>query len=340
MPVTLKDIAAEVGISVTTVSRALGGYDDVSKSTRERVLATAKSLGYIPNVSARRLQKQRTDTIGFIIPTYGPRFSDPFFSELIAGVGNEAARQNFDLLVSTHPPDSDAERAAYQRAVHGGWSDGVIVVRTREDDQRIQFLIEHDFPFVAFGRTNGTPSFPFVDEDSLTGMRLLVQHFIDLGHRHIGFISPSRGLLFGHLRRQAYRETLQRNGISANPQWLTYGDMTQSSGAWAASDLLERSPEISAIVCGNDLMAIGAMKAIRERGLRVGMDIAVGGFDDIPLAEFTNPPLTTVHQPIYEIGKKTCAMLVNIILNRPMNEAHELLSPLLVIRESSGFHVG
>ena len=336
MPVTLKDIAEAVGISVTTVSRALGGYDDVSKSTRERVLAMAQSLGYIPNVSARRLQKQRTDTIGFIIPTYGPRFSDPFFSEFIAGVGNEAARHNFDLLVSTHPPDSDAERAAYQKAALGGWADGVIVVRTRQNDNRIRFLIEHEFPFVAFGRTNGSESFPFVDEDSLTGMRMLVHHFIDLGHRHIGFISPPLGLLFGQLRQQAYLETLLECGISFDSRWLVYGEMTQRSGATAAAKLLDQAPEITAIVCGNDLMAIGAMKSIREMGRRVGFDIAVGGFDNIPLAEFTNPPLTTVHQPIYEIGKKTCAMLVNLILNQPLLNPHTLLSPKLIVRESSG----
>ncbi|KAA3657482.1 MAG: LacI family transcriptional regulator [Chloroflexi bacterium] len=335
MSVTLKDIAEHIGISVTTVSRALGGFDDVSEATRERVVKTAKTLGYTPNVSARRLQKQRTDTIGFIIPTYGPRFSDPFFSEFIAGVGNESARQNFDLVVSTHSPDSESERAAYQRAVLGGWVDGVIVVRTRENDERINSLVKHDFPFVAFGRTNGVEDFPYVDEDSMTGMGLLVQHFIDLGHQKIGFISPPKGLLFGKIRRQAYRDTLQKNRIPLNPRWLVYGDLTQHSGAETAAKLLDEAPEITALVCGNDLMAIGAMKSIRERGLQVGVDIAVGGFDDIPLAAFTNPPLTTVHQPIYEIGKRTCAMLIDVILKRPLQNPHTLLTPILIERDSS-----
>ncbi|MFQ5434556.1 MAG: LacI family DNA-binding transcriptional regulator, partial [Anaerolineae bacterium] len=163
MAVTLKDIAREVGVSVTTVSRGLAGYDDVAASTRERIEETAARLGYSPNITAQRLQKQRTDTLGFIMPTYGPRFSDPFFSEFIAGIGNEAGVHDYDLLVSTHAPDSEDERKAYLRAVQKGWVDGLIVVRTREDDARIQLLCERDFPFVAFGRTNDESEFPYVD---------------------------------------------------------------------------------------------------------------------------------------------------------------------------------
>jgi LacI family transcriptional regulator len=336
MPVTLKNIAEHIGISVTTVSRALGGFDDVSEATRERVITTAKSLGYIPNLSARRLQKQRTDTLGFIMPTFGPRFSDPFFSEFIAGISNEAAQHGFDLIVSTHSPDSESEQLAYQRAARGGWVDGLIVVRTREDDFRIRFLTENNFPFVAFGRTNGIQNFPYVDEDSFVGTQLLVQHFIDLGHRNISFISPPKGLLFGHLRRQAYQTTLQENGIAINPDWIVYGDLTQDSGARAAEELLNLSPRPTAIIGGNDLMAIGAMKAIREHNLHVGDDIAVGGFDDIPLSAYTHPPLTTVHQPIYEIGKRTCAMLINMVLKQQLEEQHILLVPSLVKRASSG----
>ena len=197
MAATLKDIARKIGVSVTTVSRGLAGYDDVAEETRDRIKAAAAELGYSPNVTAQRLQKQRMDTLGFIMPTFGPRFSDPFFSEFIAGIGNEAAARSYDLLVSTHAPDSEAERNAYLRAVKKGWVDGLIVVRTREDDARIQLLCEHDFPFVAFGRTNDDLDFPYVDEDSEAGMRLLVQHFIDLGHERIAFISPPSGLMFG-----------------------------------------------------------------------------------------------------------------------------------------------
>lgn len=336
MAATLKDIAQKVGISVTTVSRALAGYDDVAESTRQRIQAAAAELGYHPNVMAQRLQKQRSDTLGFIMPTFGPRFSDPFFSEFIAGVGNEAASHHYDLLVSTHAPDGPEEYAAYARATNGGWVDGLIVVRTRENDPRIQRLHENQFPFVAFGRTNCALDFPYVDEDSAAGMRLLVQHFIDLGHRRIGFITPPSGLMFGRYRLQGYYETMAANGLPVQPEWVVEGDLTQQGGAEAVVRLLTVQPQPTAIIGGNDLMAIGTINRIQQEGLQVGRDIAVGGFDDIPLSAYTNPPLTTIHQPIYEIGRKTCAMLIDIINGRFPANHHVLLTPKLIIRQSSG----
>jgi LacI family transcriptional regulator len=336
MAVTLKDIARKVGVSVTTVSRGLAGYNDVAEETKARIRTVATELGYVPNITAQRLQKQRTDTLGFIMPTFGPRFSDPFFSEFIAGIGNEAAVHDYDLLVSTHAPDSEGERRAYLQAVKRGWVDGLIVVRTREDDARIQLLCEYDFPFVSFGRTNDALEFPYVDEDSEAGMRLLVQHFIDLGHKRIGLIAPPSGLMFGHYRLQSYYDTMRDNQLAVDPQWIVEGDMTQRGGAEVVEELLSLTPRPTAIIGGNDLMAIGAINRIQQYGLQVGKDIAVGGFDDIPLSAYITPPLTTIHQPIYEIGQQTCAMLIDVINGRSPKNAHALLTPSLVIRQSSG----
>lgn len=336
MAVTLKDVAEEVGVSITTVSRALAGYDDVAEATRERVEAAASELGYVPNITARRLQKQRTDTLGFIIPTFGPRFSDPFFSEFIAGIGNMAADHHLDLLVSTHPPDSERELDAYRRAVRGGWVDGLIVVRTRENDRRIQLLCENKFPFVAFGRTEDDCDFPYVDEDSAAGMNLLVQHLIDLGHRRIAFIAPPSGLMFGRHRRQGFLDTMRANGLAVRPEWVVEGDMTQRNGAEAVQKLLTLSPRPTAIIGGNDLMALGAMGAMQEKGIEIGTEMAVAGFDDIPPAANAHPPLTTIHQPIYEIGQKTCEMLIKIVHGREPENEHVLLTPDLIIRASTG----
>jgi len=340
MTVTIKDIAREVGVSITTVSRALTGYSDVAEETRRRILETAVALGYSPNVTAQRLQKRRTDTIGFITPTHKPRFSDPFFSEFMAGIGNEAASQNYDLLVSTHAPDSEEEQKVYRRTVKGGWVDGLIVVRTRKNDTRIQLLSERNFPFVAFGRTQDDLDFPYVDEDSEAGMRLSVQHFIDLGHRRIGLISPPPGLNFGVHRLQSYFDTMGDNGLSVQSEWIVTGDMSQVSGFNVVESLLALDSRPTAIIGGNDLMAIGAIKRIQQSGLQVGKDIAVCGFDDIPLAAFVNPPLTTIHQPIYDIGKQTTALLIDIINNRRLANVNILLAPTLVVRESSGKPIG
>jgi len=336
MAVTLKDIANRLNISVTTVSRGLAGYDDVAPDTRQRILETAEVMGYHPNLTARRLQKQRTDTLGFIMPTHGPRFSDPFFSEFLAGVGNEAAVHEYDLLVSAHNPNSKEEIQAYEKATRGGWVDGLIVVRTRVNDGRIQHLCQHDFPFVSFGRTDDHLEFPFVDEDSETGMRLLVQHFIDLGHRHIAYIRPPAGLMFGRYRVKGYQDTMAENGLFVAPGWIVEGDLTQRGGAEQVEPLLALDPRPTTILAGNDLMAFGVINRLQQLGIQVGDEIAVAGFDDIPLAEHFHPSLTTIHQPIYDIGRRTCAMLIDIINGRSPEDPYELLTPNLVIRASSG----
>lgn len=341
MTVTLRDIAERVGVSVTTVSRALAGYSDVAEGTRQRVRAVADELGYHPSLIARRLQKRRTDTLGFIMPTPDPRFADPFFSQLIAGIGNEAAAHEYDLLVSTQAPESDDERLAYERAARRRWVDGLIVVRTRNNDARIRLLYEHDFPFVAYGRTDmdirePAMDYPYVDEDSVAGMRLLVQHFIELGHRRIGFIAPPSELTFCRYRLQGFHQTMADHRLPVNPNWIVEGDMTQRSGAEMVEHLIALDPRPTAILGGNDLMAIGAINCIQEHGLKVGVDVAVGGFDDVPMAAYINPPLTTIRLPIYEIGRLTCSMLIDIVNNRVLDQRHILLTPELVVRASSG----
>lgn len=335
MPVNLKDIAQRVGISVTTVSRALGGYDDVAEATRQKVLRAAEELGYYPSVTARQLQKQRTDTIGFVIPTFGPRFSDPFFSELLAGIGNEAARHNFDLLVCTRSPDSPEEVEAYRRLVDGRRVDGVLVVRTRVDDPRLSFLKQRNFPFVAFGRSH-TDEHPYLDVDGHRGLYQAVRHLIGLGHRRIAYISAPLNLTFALHRLEGYRDALQEGGLKYNEELVLVGHLTEEDGYQAAHRLLALDQPPTAIAVANDLMALGAMRAAHERGLAVGRDVAITGFDDIPLAAHANPPLTTVRQPIYEIGRRICQMLIQIISGKPLENYHIILEPILIVRQSSG----
>lgn len=340
MPVTLRDIARRLGLSVTTVSRALTGYDDVAESTRQRVHQAAEEMSYYPNITARQLQQQRTDTLAFIIPTFGPRFSDPFFSELLAGIGNEAGQHGFDVLVSTQSPGSDGEREAYRRIVHGRRVDGALVVRTRQQDDRIRFLCEHELTFVAFGRTDLDLDFAYVDEDSYRGLQLLTQHMIDLGHRRIGFIAAPTDLMFCRYRMDGFQHTLQDQGFAPDPALVITGDLTQSGGYRAAQDLLAREPRPTAIIACNDLMALGAMSAAQEKGLAVGRDLSVGGFDDIPLCEHSHPPLTTVRQPVYDIGQRITHMLIQLIRGQTPVKRQVLLTPELIVRESSGSPAG
>jgi LacI family transcriptional regulator len=335
MAVTLKDIARRVGKSVTTVSRALHDFDDVSPETKEIVRQAAAEMGYTPSSFAQRLQKQKSETIGLILPTYGPRFSDPFFSEFLAGVGNKAAEEGLDVLVSTRPPGQD-EMQAYHSIVQGRRVDGFIVVRTRRQDPRIEYLCERKFPFAAFGRVEGTCDFPFVDENSAYGMQLVVNHLVSLGHRRIAFIAAPDDLMFAHHRMKGFREGLQRQGVPLDESLILIGDLTQRSGYSQGKALFSLPNPPTAVVACNDLMAIGAMSAAYKKGLVVGKDVAITGFDDIPLSEHSHPPLTTVHQPIYKIGQMVCERLIQHIQGICVAQEHTILTPSLVVRQSCG----
>ncbi len=336
MGITLREVAKEAGVSITTASRALSGYDDVADKTRKEVERAADSLGYIPNLMARRLKTGRTGTLGFIIPDTSSRLGDPFFSNFLAGIGNEAGNHGFDLLITTHSPDSRGEHESYTRAVGGGWVDGVILVRTRYDDWRIRYLYENNYPFVAFGRSNHEFEYPLVDEDSKAGVSQMVQHFIDLGHREIAFLAPPANLMFARLRREGYVQTMQDNGIRWRPDFIREGNMTRQSGYEQMNILLSNRDRPTAVIACNDMMALGVMDAVQERGMVVGRDISVSGFDDVPVAAFTNPPLTTLRQPIYDIGRTCCRMLVEILAGQKPEPYQTLLTPEVVVRESTG----
>ena len=338
MSVSIKDIAKRVNRSITTVSRALNDYDDVSPATKQLILQTAKEMGYSPNTFAQRLQKQQSDTIGLILPTFSPRFSDPYFSELLAGIGNKAADLGFDLLVSTRSPGPQ-EIEAYEKLVEGGRVDGFIVVRTRNQDARVEYLLSQSFPFVAFGRTDVCERFSFVDEDGYYGMQLVAEHIADLQHEIIGCITPLPDLAFTEKRLAGLRDGLKKFNIVLDPSYIKEGDLTQKSGYELGSALLDLPEKPTAIIACNDLMAFGVISAVQERGLVVGEDVSVTGFDDIPMSEFVHPPLTTVHQPVYQIGGRVCEMLVNIIRNEGSEHQQVLLKPNLVVRQSTGINI-
>lgn len=335
MAVTIKDVAKRVGLSVTTVSRALNDFDDVRAETKELIRRTATEMGYVPNTLAQRFQKRKTDTIGLILPTFGPRFSDPFFSELLAGIGNKAANQGYDLLVSTRPPGEE-ELLAYRHMVQGYRVDGLVVVRTRKQDERIEYLRSVKFPFVAFGRTEGELDFPFVDEDGIAGMRLVADHLVNLGHKRVACISSPPELMFTQFRFDGLQSRLQEHNTPLDPALICVGDLTQRSGYDQALELIHLPTPPTAIVAFNDLMAFGAMSAAQNSGLVVGRDISIVGFDNTPMASHSHPPLTTVDQPIYQIGSTVCEMLGHLIQGEPLKEEYILLKPELIARKSSG----
>ncbi len=335
MPVTLKDIAERVGKSVPTVSRALGDFDDISPVTRSEVQRVAREMGYEPSVTARNLQKQRTDTIALILP-YGQelRFSDPFFSEFLSGIVEQIATVGYNLNISVDV--SGDERETYLKQVRSRQADGFIVVRTQRHDERINVLREHDVPFVAFGRVESGNDFHLVDEDGAHGTRLIVDHLVELGHRRLACIAEPTHLTKSFHRTSGFLDGLQAYGLPIDPELIIETNFRQRSGRRSAQILFDLPDPPTAIVAGNDLLALGAMAEAQERGLVVGHDVSITGFDDILLAEYANPGLTTVHQPAHQMGNLVAEMLLKVIRKEPVDEKQLIIQPSLVVRGSSG----
>ncbi len=339
MQVTLKDIAQKSGFSVTTVSRALAGYSDVNEQTRQHIITIASEAGYQPNLLARQFRSQRTHTLGIIVPVHDYTFISGFYSQLMLGIGAAASHEHYDLLISAQDTEGEDEVTAYRRVVAGNRVDGMILARTRQNDARIQYLKAQNHPFVVAGRAapGEISDFPFIDVDSQSGIQLVVDHFVGLGHRDIGLILPPPEMAFTGYRHEGYREGLEAAGIPYNPDYVVNGDLWWSGGYQGAQVLLDRHPQVTAIIASNDLMAIGAISLIQSKGLAVGRDIAVSGFDDIPAAEFSYPSLTTIHQPIYEIGQRLVKILTEIITGVAPQQMQVILPGTLVVRASSGF---
>ena len=337
MPVTIRDIAAELGLSISAVSKAMNDYSDIAPETRQLVKETAFRMGYQPSAAARSLRTRKTNTIGLIFCIIDSHLTNPYYLNLLASIGEESSRQGFDLLISACP-DRGLEYSAYERIIGGKKVDGMILTGIRYEDERIAYLVEQAVPFVAFGRSEQDGEFPYIDVDGAKGSQDGVQHLIEQGYKHISFIGlPPELICAGH-RFQGYMTALERNGVEFDPnQVINCEHLTQESGYQAMQHLLDLGePPDAACVC-SDALAIGAMSAVQDKGLSVGRDFGIVGFDDIPMAAQVQPPLTSIRQPIYEVGTRLCKMLIEQIQGERLTERHIILEPTLVIRESSGF---
>lgn len=335
MSVTIKDVARKLNLSITTVSRALDGYHDVAEETRARVQQTATEMGYVPNRVARQLRRQRSDTLGYILPAHRPRFNDPYFSEFIAGLGDESAEHNIDLLVSTAPPGEESERLLYQKWAQGRRVDGFILNRMHLQDWRVQYLSKSGLPFVTLERTLDPVDFNFIEMDGQAGMMALIAHLVGLGHRRIAFVGAPPYLTLQANRFSGYREGLLSAGIPLDPGLVVEGDMTRAGGYRCGLALLDLPRLPTAIACVNDLTAIGVLHAAYERGLVVGCDLAISGFDGIEDTEHTQPALTTLEYPVYDIARRLVRMLLQEIAGEPVTDSRLRITPELVIRGST-----
>lgn len=334
--VTLKDLALEVNRSVTTVSRALAGFSDVSPETITLVRETAARLGYVPNIQARRLQKQSSETIGVVAPVYSRGYAEPFFSQFLSGIGEAASIEGYDLLV-TYSQKEDNEADVYRKLVTERKVDGFVLYRTLIDDPRVNYLKSINFPFAIFGQAGSADEYDYIDEDGAYAMMLVAEHLMQKGHVKVACLCPSLLLMAASTRIASLSTEIERRGMILDK--IVEGCFDQKDGYNETMKVLSSQNAPTAIVCFNDTIAFGAINAIKDKGLRVGTDIAVTGFDDIPMAKYYRPPLTTIRQPIQAIGKKVTELLFVHLKDLKEGKEHSprqiLLKPELIERSST-----
>lgn len=332
---TIIDIARKAGVGVGTASRALNNAPDVSPATRERVLAAATELNYHPSAVARRLQGSRTDVIAYVPEVGDQPASDMQFKDFIAVLASSCARHNLDLLIRPMRGGDDY-RSGFSELLRGRRADGIILADTRDDDPRIAYLAAERLPFVAFGRTRSAVDYPYVDLDSQAGTRAAVSHLVELGHRRIAFLGMALGYTFARHRYEGYRQALRDHGLPCDRAFVINDLITETETRAAVRVMLQREPRPTAIATASDLLAIHAMRAIEDVGLRSGVDVAVVGFDDLPLAAHCRPPLTTVRQPFDLICDLLISTLRGVLDGGGSAQRQSLVQPELVVRESSG----
>jgi DNA-binding LacI/PurR family transcriptional regulator len=334
--VTIKDVSRATGVSVSTVSNALNAPERVNPDTRRKVVEAADRLGYRPNRAARALPKGRTFTIGYCVPAGRDGF---FLDTFLHQVTERAAEADMDILLFTaHRGQTEVE--TFREIVRRGAVDGFVLSGTTHDDDRVRLLIDTKVPFVTFGRTDLGASHSWVDVDGRAGTRATVEHLDSRGHQRIGLIAWPEGSLSGDDRVTGFLEGLETAGIEHDPALLVRAENDLAAGREAASILLDADLPPSAIVTVQDILAAGVIAELNSRGLRAGEDVAVTGFDDSPPAVFSTPAITSVRQPIEEIGRTIVEFLIHDLEEGDGIPRTRLVDPELVVRESSSTAFG
>ncbi len=334
---TSHDVARRAGVSRTTVSLVLNDVPDthITDETRQRVLRAARELNYYPDVTARRLASGRTHTIALVWHRGPDRaYRDGFLPGFLQGIA--AAARHYGDYVVFRPLEPDEPAGAYVELARGRHADGLILSGPRSDDADLLKLHEEGYPLVLHGQlpASGIPS---VDVDNVRGAQAATGHLAALGHRHIAVITNAPLAYTSSAQRlQGYRQALAGAGLPYDESLVEQGNFDEESGRAAMARLLTRPVRPSAVFVASDMVAMGALRALREAGLRVPEDVAVVGFDDIAAARFITPALTTVHVPTYGLGWSAAELLLQLVAQEAPQQTQVLLDTELVVRESCG----
>ncbi|MEV5311614.1 MULTISPECIES: LacI family DNA-binding transcriptional regulator [unclassified Streptomyces] len=312
---TLEEVAARAGVGRGTVSRVINGSPRVSDATRAAVEAAVAELGYVPNTAARALAANRTDAIALVVPEPETRFfAEPYFSDMLRGVGAELSETEMQLLLIFAGSDRERQRLAQYLAAHR--VDGVLLVSVHADDPLPDLLAQLEIPAVISGPRSAAETLPSVDSDNYGGARSAVEHLLSRGRRRVAHITGRLDVYGAQRRVDGYRDALADAGHRADEGLIEAGDFTEEGGRRAMAALLARHPDLDAVFAASDVTAAGARHALREAGRHIPDDVALVGYDDSAIARHLDPPLTSVRQPIEEMGRRMIDLLLTEIADR------------------------
>lgn len=336
MTTTIKDIAKAAGVSITTVSRALNGYSDVNEKTRSRIKKLAEQMSYRPNSQAQSLVLKKTNTIGVISSDLTlSSVKSAFLFEVLCGISDRASELNYDIILFSTNPNKQTKKS-YSDICRERNVDGVILQGLKTTDPYLREVIDQSsFPSVLIDIPIAGERVGHVTTDNVSGVRNAVRHLIELGHRNISFINGYKEAAITADRLSGYMLGLQEAGIVFDSSRVEDGRFTEEGGYEAIASVLSRHPDTTAVVCSSDLMAIGVMQRLEEMGKAIPESISVVGYDDIPIASYFAPKLTTVRQEKYEMGYQAAQLLIDMMEGRSVK--HKIvLDNQLMVRESTG----
>jgi len=334
-----QQLANDLGLSISTVSRALNGYADVSESTRERVSARAAALNYTPHPGARSLKSGKSYAVGVILPTNEVTggFMDPMYSSLLGGVSRGLKAGGYNLVVSTNGGlPVKAELGLYDQFLRAKWFDGYIVVRARIDDLRVTALLKHQVPFVTYGRTETEGNEFWVDTDNEQAFYVATQRQIAFGHRNIALLNGPEEFMFAALRERGYTRAMHGAGLEPALHHVLHGSLTEKAGYDLTEQLITSHNPPSAVLCATDAMAIGAIAACRAHGLVVGQQISVVGYGNSDAGQFCAPPLTTIAHDVQSNGRHLAELLLTRLRGETPAQPYFLETVEVIARSSDG----
>lgn len=329
--VTIKDIAKVVGVSASTVSRALSGSSLVNEDTKRRILKAARRLGYERNELARALVKGASGAIGLVVPD----ITNPFFSDIVRGVSEIAERSGYGVILCNTDDRADRE-LSYIRLMRRKRVDGLVVCSARLDAPLDHDLAAAGTPFILVSRLSADPDIPYVMTDDRAGARLAVEHLVALGHRKVGFIGGPESVQASRDRMSEYLEVLKEHSIAERGEWRCYAGFTQGAGREAGRRMLSLAERPSAIFAANDVTALGVLEIAEGLGLRIPKDVSLVGYDDITYASLPRIQLTTVAQQAVEMGQIAADWLFTAIDGDNTPRLQRTLAPRLIVRSTTG----